>query len=374
MNNEKRLQFIGSIKNDFDCPAGLHEIRENESIIEIYDEYSEGLYRIEENDFINVIFYFDRSKSYDLKGPTYDGEVRGVFASRSPRRPSSLGLTTVKLIERNNNILKVQGLDALNGTPVVDIKPYSSFLDETEMEYERGRFFRNSPRADVHHLIKVRDTKSLLTRAGEIHGHYCPGLSLGVLASTELMNKLSKANDGLEEIIAVIETNNCFSDGVQYVSGCTFGNNALVYRDMGKTAVSLVTRDGNGFRASVLPSYRSILESEFSEYFSLFNNVICEHCRDENIVKDFKKAGMETSFAMLSIDLDKLLSVKPVKIELPGYAPIYETVICGACGEGIMSTLSTNIDDRTLCLSCAKSQYNELNGKGITTGTKHILT
>ena len=133
-----KFNIIATVKNSFKEPAPLDEIRKDISEIILKDEYLEGLYKIEKYDYLQILYYFDRSDGYKLKAPRHSGEIRGVFASRSPNRPSGIGVTTVQFLERKNNVLKVKGLDAINGTPVLDIKPYSadlveaSFFEENE--------------------------------------------------------------------------------------------------------------------------------------------------------------------------------------------------------------------------------------------------
>jgi tRNA-Thr(GGU) m(6)t(6)A37 methyltransferase TsaA len=96
------------------------------SNIEVLPKFSEGLYRIEEFEELIVLFIFDRSSSIHLwlhpHGDPENPEV-GVFASHSPNRPNHIGVTKVRLLGREGNILRVKGLDALDGTPVIDIKP-----------------------------------------------------------------------------------------------------------------------------------------------------------------------------------------------------------------------------------------------------------
>ncbi len=96
-------------------------------------EFTSGLDELDGFSHIIVIFYFHQTrKPAPLKvHPHYrrDPSPVGVFASRSPDRPNALGKTTVKLLERRENVLKVQGLDAIDGTPVIDIKPYIPDLD-----------------------------------------------------------------------------------------------------------------------------------------------------------------------------------------------------------------------------------------------------
>ena len=102
------------------------DCREQESIIEILPEFEEGLYKIEEEKELVILYIFDRSEGRSLKvHPKGDPNIplRGVFATRSPDRPNRIGMTTVALLRREGRLLHVKGLDALDGSPVVDIKP-----------------------------------------------------------------------------------------------------------------------------------------------------------------------------------------------------------------------------------------------------------
>jgi tRNA-Thr(GGU) m(6)t(6)A37 methyltransferase TsaA len=123
---------IGYVKSEFTAPTDPMVMREKESAIVIDPAYGDGLYRIDENQFITVIFYFHRAEGYRLQGTRRDGQFTGVFASRSPQRPCPIGVTTVRLLGRNGNELRVRGLDALDGTPVLDLKPYAPVFDAAE--------------------------------------------------------------------------------------------------------------------------------------------------------------------------------------------------------------------------------------------------
>lgn len=99
--------------------------------IEIFREYSEGLKDIEGFSHIWVIFVLHESLGYDLHVKPYlDDEVKGVFACRAPRRPNPIGMSLVKLESVHGNILNISGLDMLDGSPVLDIKPHISDFDE----------------------------------------------------------------------------------------------------------------------------------------------------------------------------------------------------------------------------------------------------
>jgi tRNA-Thr(GGU) m(6)t(6)A37 methyltransferase TsaA len=117
---------IGHIENDFDDPAVPYEIRAVESRIVLDPSLAEGLRGLEPGRQIMVVFYFHRSQGFDLlQHPQGDRNRprRGVFALRSPRRPNPIGVTVVDLVAVEGNVLRVRGLDAINGTPVLDLKP-----------------------------------------------------------------------------------------------------------------------------------------------------------------------------------------------------------------------------------------------------------
>ena len=99
--------------------------------IEVFKEFKKGLKDIEGFSHIIIIFWFHKSQGYHLLVKTpWDDVLHGLFATRSPHRPCPLGLTVVELVARKNNILRVKGLDAIDGTPVLDIKPYIISTDE----------------------------------------------------------------------------------------------------------------------------------------------------------------------------------------------------------------------------------------------------
>lgn len=121
--------IIGEVRSNFEKPADPDQMRRHESTLVIYSKYEKGLFGVETNDYLQVIFQFHLSYDYTLKGRRRGGNVRGVFASRSPNRPSPIGVTTVKLLEREGRKLLVLGLDAVDGTPLLDIKPYAESMD-----------------------------------------------------------------------------------------------------------------------------------------------------------------------------------------------------------------------------------------------------
>ncbi len=110
-------------------PRGMGAKHAAEGVLEIEPRFEEGLKDIEGFSHLYVMWVFDRSTGYELVGvPPTDTTPHGVFATRSPYRPNPIGLTVVELLRRDGNRLHVRGVDMLDGTPILDIKPYLSSI------------------------------------------------------------------------------------------------------------------------------------------------------------------------------------------------------------------------------------------------------
>jgi tRNA-Thr(GGU) m(6)t(6)A37 methyltransferase TsaA len=117
---------IGHVENDFREGALADQIRSAESRVVLDPMLTEGLKGLKPGQQVMVVFYFHRARGFDLlQHPRRDTTRprRGVFALRSPRRPNPIGVTVVDLVSVEGNVLRVRGLDAINGTPVLDLKP-----------------------------------------------------------------------------------------------------------------------------------------------------------------------------------------------------------------------------------------------------------
>lgn len=115
--------------NTSEIPKGLNTKHDAEGVLEVLPEFAPGLADIEGFSHLFVLWEFDRSHNFDLVGtPPFDDRPHGVFATRSPRRPNPIGLTVVELLRRENGHLHVRGVDMLDGTPILDIKPYLSSI------------------------------------------------------------------------------------------------------------------------------------------------------------------------------------------------------------------------------------------------------
>lgn len=358
---------VGVVQNSIEEPVSHHKIKRLQSIIAIDEKYAEALLNIEDCDFIDILFYFHKSESGSLSGQIHSGETRGVFASRSPRRPNSIGVTTVKLIKKEGNNLYVSGLDAINNTPVIDIK----CCDTSILEMQNGAndvhmsVLKSDPRVEINNLIAQNNQEQLLLKAGQLHGHFCPGLAMGVMAATFAMNELKANSDGMEDLLAITETNNCFSDGVQFVTGCSFGNNSLIYEDLGKTAFTLTTRNGAGIRICSKHESQELIKNQFPVFNDYYQKVVVEQDHHPENIAKFKKAALDRAFKTLHIEFDKLFSVQKVKSNIPLYAQIHDSVVCARCHESVMKSRTRETDNEYLCYKCDNANIYILDGNGI---------
>jgi tRNA-Thr(GGU) m(6)t(6)A37 methyltransferase TsaA len=127
------MQAIGYVKSPYkearDVPKGLGARHEAEGVLAVLPEFAAGLADIEGFSHLYVLWFFDRAQGFELVGkPPTDDREHGVFATRSPRRPNPIGLTVVELLHREGEGLRVLGVDMLDGTPILDIKPYLSSI------------------------------------------------------------------------------------------------------------------------------------------------------------------------------------------------------------------------------------------------------
>lgn len=126
---EFTITQIGTVASSFTDLASPSAMREADSRIVLDRDFVDGLTGIEMHDRLTVLFYLHEARGGDLVAERRHGSARGLFASRSPHSPTPIGVTTVELLERDGCRLYVAGLDAIDGTPVLDIKPYAATFD-----------------------------------------------------------------------------------------------------------------------------------------------------------------------------------------------------------------------------------------------------
>ncbi|WP_020589563.1 FmdE family protein [Desulfobacter curvatus] len=236
------------------------------------------------------------------------------------------------------------------------------------MNSEEMEQLKANPRAGFNRAIRDRDVASCLVKTAEIHGHYCPGSAFGVMATLMGLETLGgDTSQGMEDLMAIVEINACFADGVQAVSGCTLGNNALVFRDLGKMAVTFARRDGqNAVRVSIKGRIREHVDEVQPEFFLLMEKVIMARQGSPEEEKAFREKGRQAAFALIDRPFDTYFKAASVKAVLPPYAPIVPSLVCPGCGETVMGTKTVlEGDKKGYCLTCAGALISGVDGRGI---------
>lgn len=168
MTKELRLKPVGVIHSHYREPGGtpIQAVfgGDVQGEVEVFGEYAEALDDLEGFERIWLIYWLHRARSFRLKVVPYRDTVeRGLFATRAPSRPNPVGLSVVRLIGRAGNSLRVEGLDILDGTPLLDIKPYvplvDSYPDSRSGWFGAGRENRKVADGRFHQAEAVRVNK-----------------------------------------------------------------------------------------------------------------------------------------------------------------------------------------------------------------------
>jgi formylmethanofuran dehydrogenase subunit E len=185
-------------------------------------------------------------------------------------------------------------------------------------------------------------------RCADFHGHICPGLSIGYKAAKMAMESLKERRSEDEEIVAVVETDACYADAVQVLTGCTFGKGNFIYKDHGKTVLTLLSRKtGQGVRVAM----RANAFSPDETHLSLLRKVMSGDA-DQDEMSRFQELHFQRSCDVLEMPADELLVVKRVRMELPAKAKIEPSEPCARCGEPTMRTKLETVNGNKVCREC----------------------
>ncbi len=189
--------------------------------------------------------------------------------------------------------------------------------------------------------------EATLQQVEEFHGHMCPGLAMGIQASQIALREIGPhAKD--EEVVAVVETDMCGVDAIQFLTGCTFGKGNFVHRDWGKNVYSFYRRsDGRAIRIAGRPD----AWQRDPEHQALFAKVRSGLATDAEKTR-FQELHVAQSRAVLALDPDTLFSVQEITGPPPHRARIHNTIVCARCGEGAMETRVRRLDGQELCPPC----------------------
>lgn len=196
-------------------------------------------------------------------------------------------------------------------------------------------------------IIESEDFK----RCAAFHGHVCPGLSIGFRAARAAMDRLQETRAADEEIVAVVETDACSADAVQVLTGCTFGKGNFIYKDYGKMAVTLLSRNtGRGVRVAMRPDAFKPDE----EHIALIQKI---RRGDETAEEHqrFEELHFKRTCDILEAPVDKLFTVSSAEMELPAKAHIEPSEPCARCGEPTMPSKMKIVDGQKVCRACLDS-------------------
>jgi len=212
-------------------------------------------------------------------------------------------------------------------------------------------------RREIDQWIREGNLRKLLFEAAKLHGHLCPQLAQGIKAGYLGIKELNVKISGMESLMAIIEIYNGFSDGVQLVTGCSIGNNALILKDYGKTVVTVIKKeDGDGIRIWLSPEFIEVFRAEYPEANNLFKKIEIlkeETNQEEKIL--LKTYTENIALDLLERDEREMFQWERKKVAIPDELPMYMTKRCSICGEDVMSHKVFNIDGTFLCIPCKDS-------------------
>ena len=232
------IKPIGYVRSNCDDPHNICFYGEK-MVIEVMPEYMEGLLKIEEHSHYWILSWFHKAPRNLLRAVPRrinpDLPERGVFSLRTFLRPNPIGLTLVKLLKVEGNKLYVEGLDAIDGTPVLDIKPY----------FEKDIIF--SPTTPYFKATNPDTTRlSFLHEAINHHQEDCDDLYLAVRMAEIAEEKLGKLSD--PNILVKVIGSPCLADAIQGITRARFANpTRFIFEPSDSCNISIWSMDGNSF-------------------------------------------------------------------------------------------------------------------------------
>jgi formylmethanofuran dehydrogenase subunit E len=189
--------------------------------------------------------------------------------------------------------------------------------------------------------------KDLIDKTIAFHGHSCPGLVIGIRAAELALKRLGYAEG--KDLVAVVETDMCGVDAIQFLTGCTFGKGNLIHKDYGKMAFSFYDRSKDmGFRVLLRPDISGDLGPELRSLMRKVEDGTAneeEHARLKNLRGELQERYM-------NVDLEEMFIVTEPSFPVPKPGRILQSLQCEACGEMTMESRTRRFGGKTLCLPC----------------------
>jgi formylmethanofuran dehydrogenase subunit E len=190
----------------------------------------------------------------------------------------------------------------------------------------------------------------------QFHGHMCPGLAIGIRAAEIALYEIGP-HPVDEEVVAIVETDMCAVEAIQYLTRCTFGKGNLIHLDYGKNAFIFVRRsDGKAIRIVTRPN---AADGSDPEHGALFERVRLGRATREEQMR-FEWLHAQRAQQTLEAPEDALFEVQAVEPRIPPKARILNLLLCDACGEMMMETRARRFQGRTLCIPCFEAEESRL--------------
>ena len=200
-------------------------------------------------------------------------------------------------------------------------------------------------------------SEELIAKAKAFHGHWCPGLAIGLRAGEWVLENLGSSED--EEIVAVVENDACGVDAVQVLTNCTFGKGNLIYRDKGKQAFSFHRRS-DGKSARLVLNADALGGGPNPEAAELYQKKEREGLTPEEEDR-LHKLREDWAQNIMNADLGTVFEIKEAG-PMPHKAHIMTSLKCEACGEMTMESRTRRLMGRTLCGDCFAKEDDRANG------------
>jgi len=198
--------------------------------------------------------------------------------------------------------------------------------------------------------LEPRDLDAII----RFHGHFCPGLAIGIRAA-ELALREIRPHSADEEVVAIVETDMCPVDAIQFMTGCTFGKGNLIHLDYGKNAFTFIRRsDGKAIRLVALSQSWGDSSAKHRDLLANVEGGQAPPGEQERV------AGLPQQRALRILDapFEALFDIKPVKPHIPQKAYFRDSVRCEACGEMTMEIRIRLMGGRKLCIPCFEASIS----------------
>ena len=193
-------------------------------------------------------------------------------------------------------------------------------------------------------------TKEQIENSIAFHGHWCPGLAYGIRAAEWVLIKLcEKSKD--EELVAVVETDMCAVDAIQFLTGCMFGKGNLIHKDYGKNAFTFYRRhDGKAARLVIRPRQDNAWHEMRQLHQKSQNQTLI--LEEESRLAEIRD---NTASQIMEDPIENIFEIQSAKDNIPQKARILNSAICDQCQEAVMETRTRQFKGKTLCIPCFES-------------------